>query len=587
MTKRKTTGLFALTLLALVLRLWAADKVAPYIPDTDIIRQAMDMGQRLATGSAPFDTGLSGASKYPLVLPYLLLAIYGAIFVTGRVVGVFHSVREFTSWLFLNRVMMHLVAVTLVSLLSSLAVPLAFCIARRFEQRLAPWLAAIWVTFNLMLIQFSHQARPHVPLAFFVLLAIYFSLRVYETGLLRNYIFAGVAVALASGTLQNGLLAAVPLLTAHLLRSDWRNWKAWLKPRLGWQWVAVVVIAGLGLLVAYPQIIAQPEKIIQLGLTQNGLTKIILGGQLGIGPNAFRLSYIPKNMVYLLGYEPVVTLLGLIGLIYYFFHPEYRPQHVILASFALSFGLIFISLSFSLPHYFSALMPVLAILAARWLAIIQKAIGIKFAAAAPLIVTAIGSLLAMALVVPPLRLDYVLGQSDTRTRARDWIITNLPPGSEIAADFRLEMYPTRPSIERQAAEVPGSLGTREQWLAELSPTDYPMPTYALTFLDVYPIQYPSEFEKLMMTHQIEFLVFEQYMAEPPINSIAYTYAVTHTRRIAVFCPAARLNIWQNYTLPNDLTVPWIELWTVSTPGPIVQIFSREPAPLNQSLLPPC
>src|SRR5258708_3686343 len=128
-------------------------------------------------------------------------------------------------------------------------------------------------------------------------------------------------------------------------------------------------------------------------------------------------------------------VLGLIGLIYFFFRSEHRSPHAILASFALSFGLVFISLSYSLPHYFSPLMPVLTIVAARWLANLQKVIGIKFVTAAPLITMVLGSLLAVIIAAPPLRLDYVFNQPDTRTQTRDWIILHLPVGAAIAAAF--------------------------------------------------------------------------------------------------------------------------------------------------------
>src|SRR5258706_10226338 len=114
MTKIQVYCLVALTVLAFGLRIWAAEQVAPYVPDTQIIREALDLGQRLATGSTVFDVGLDNSAKYPMILPYSLLTIYGAIFVGGRPAGYFPSVQQFTGWLFLNRIAIHVVTVSFI-----------------------------------------------------------------------------------------------------------------------------------------------------------------------------------------------------------------------------------------------------------------------------------------------------------------------------------------------------------------------------------------------------------------------------------------------------------------------------------------
>ncbi len=587
MTKTQGVALSGLMVLAFGLRVWGADEVAPYVPDTQIIREAMDLGQKLATGSAIFDVGLGDTDKYPLVLPYLILAIYGTIFEVGRLLGTFHSLQDFVGWLFINRIQMHVVAVSFISLLSTLTVPLAFFIARRFEAHIAPWVAAIGVTFSLLLIQFSHHARPHVALAFFILLTLYFSIRIYETGSLWAYIAAGGSAALAGGTLQNGMLVILPLIVAHLLRMDWRDFTSIVKTAINRQSLIAMAVLGLGLLLAYPQIVFRSHGVVSVVTASNGQPALLFGGQTGFAMDGFQLKYLPQNIGALLGNEPILATLGLIGLIYYCFRPEHRAEHLILASFGIVFSLIFGLLSFTLPHYFSPLVAVLAIVAGHLLTDLNRICALKLPRIAPALTIGVGGFLLLSSVVYAFRLDYLLGQSDTRSQARDWILDNLQAGSEVASDFRLEMYPTQASILRQENEMPDTLGTREQWLSQLPQTAYPAPAFALTQLDVYPIKEMTALDTLMTKHQIQYLVFEQPAEQSRQNSLVYDYALSQGTRVAVFCPHHPTDPWLAYTLPDDIPAPWVELWQVDSPGPLVQIFSMQPSPVQQPRLSVC
>lgn len=586
MTKLQGALLIGLTVLAFGLRVWAADQVAPYVPDTQIIREAMGLGQGLAGGAA-FDLGLEGAGKYPLGLPYFLLAIYGAIFVAGRLSGVFHSVHDFTGWLFLNRVALHVVAVALISGLSALTVPVAFFIARRFEKQTTPWIAAAWVTLSLTLIQFSHQARPHVPVAFFSLLTIYFSLRIYETGALRDYLLAGVAAALACGTLQIGVLALIPLIAAHGLRTDWHRLKTAFRSLLNWRLAAALAEVALGVLLAYPQLVTRPTSVVAVVRGYGGQPAIVLGGRIGASLDAFQLAHLPKNFAYLSGYDPLMVAFGLLALVYFLFKPAQRSPHLILLSFAGVFIVIFGLVGFTQPHYFSPVSPVLAILGARLLTDLMHYVGRAIPTRLPALTIGLGALAVLPMGLYALRLDYLLGQSDTRSQARDWIEANLAAGSEIGTEFRLEMYPTQDSIRRQETEAPGFMGTREQWLSQLPANAYPRPAFALTNLDAYPVKTMALVEELVARHHVEYLVFEQYVALPRRKYAAYEYALTQATRVAVFCPAHPLEIGHYYNLPGTLSTPWTELWTVQSPGPIVQIFSMNPPTGEQPRLPTC
>jgi 4-amino-4-deoxy-L-arabinose transferase-like glycosyltransferase len=583
MTAWQRWGVFGLTVVALCLRLWGADQAAPYVPDTQIIREALDLGQKLANGSANFDIGLGGASKYPYVLPYLLLPVYGVILIGGRVSGVFHSTQDFVSWLFLNRVAIHVVTVTLIASLSALMVPVTFAIARRFNRGLGPWLAATFVTFSVTLIHFSHHARPHLPLAFFILLALYFSLRVYDTKSLRHYILAGGSVALAIGTLQSGVLAVVPFGVAHLLGIDFRHRKDWYKSLITKPLVAGLGAMLVGCIAAYPQLLLSPQSVIKLVDTSDGQTAVVVGGQTGTALDGFQLNYLPKNLGYLFGYEPITAALGIIGMVWFLARPQVKTDHLILVSLAGVFLVLFGLLRFTLPHYFSPLVPVLAIFAARMVADFESVIDQRWPSFAFLNSGVFSGILIVPMIVSSLRLDYVLGQVDTRTQAQNWITANVPIGSAIGTDFRFELYPTQESIRLQQSETNTVLGTREQWLSNLSSAKYPAPAFAITNLDVYEIDTLAQFSDLVNRHQLQYVAFEQYQIELANLLPVEEYAVKNGTRVAYFCPGSPLKENLNYALPDDITWPWWAMWQMDFPGPIVQIFSLQSSESGQSL----
>jgi hypothetical protein len=92
---------------------------------------------------------------------------------------------------------------------------------------------------------------------------------------------------------------------------------------------------------------------------------------------------------------------------------------------------------------------------------------------------------------------------------------------------------------------------------------------------------------LVARHQIQYLVFEQYQAMGRNDSTIYNYALMHGMRVAVFCPGAPLDETTYYALPDDISGPWVSLWRVQYPGPIVQIFSMQTSSAEQPPWPSC
>ncbi|HUR28599.1 MAG TPA: phospholipid carrier-dependent glycosyltransferase [Planctomycetota bacterium] len=105
-----------------------------------------------------------------------------------------------------------------VALLSLIGVPATYWLARRFLARGPALLATFLSATSLLTLLFAQQARPHAPAAAFALLAVVAALLVARRPGFASCTLAGVAVGLAAGTLQSGVLTIFPVAAAWWLR---------------------------------------------------------------------------------------------------------------------------------------------------------------------------------------------------------------------------------------------------------------------------------------------------------------------------------------------------------------------------------
>jgi len=114
----------------------------------------------------------------------------------------------------------------LVACVSVLIVPGTFFVARRFVE--PPWalFAAALVSFSLLHVMFSQEARAHGVVVAFSICAVACALRLRTEPSWGAYLATALFAALAVGTLHNGLAVAAPIAVAQLARRD-RRWFDW------------------------------------------------------------------------------------------------------------------------------------------------------------------------------------------------------------------------------------------------------------------------------------------------------------------------------------------------------------------------
>jgi hypothetical protein len=106
-----------------------------------------------------------------------------------------------------------------VALLSLLAVPGTYFLARRFLERSWSLLAAALVATSVLHLWFSQEARPHGAAMSSMLLAVLAALRLRRKPVVSSYLLAGVAAGAAIATLQSGVAVIPAFLAAFGLRA--------------------------------------------------------------------------------------------------------------------------------------------------------------------------------------------------------------------------------------------------------------------------------------------------------------------------------------------------------------------------------
>lgn len=564
--------LLCLSVIAFGLRITGARSSIAYIPDTQIVREAFDIAQQHSLRQA-FDINLNNELKYPLTLPYYLVAIYGLIFVFGFVLRIFPNLATFVTFLFTQRETIHWIAVVSLAVITTTAVPLAYVVSRKLNRNHTGWLFAGLVAFDLLSVQMSHQARPHAPLAAlaFMAVAVLCGFTVGK-GSWVIALTATLMTALTFGVLQSGAVVFVPYGLAWLIRvvDSARAGRFWREA--GLCAINVVILAGLTFLL-YPPAFSEYPRLAYNIVT--GSQRFDLGGgSHTFGSMDFGLQYVPAFASGFFGYQPLQTVFFPIALAVFVW--KLRSQWRILA---VGLPLPLINLMMwaiyydSSPRFWATLALFNDLIFAYLLEelIVWSASFFKVGRWKVLTVAVVVAVVPAA--VNAIRLVVVMSQPDTRTLASEWVEANTPTNSTIIGNFQmLELLPNQKSLQRQSLDYPGSLGTYGQWLLQQGPATYPAgPTFDIVDFGLY--WQADQPEKLFKDLNIQYAIAQTSYSDLAIDQSLIKYVRQHGQAVEVFCPG--WNIEAAY-LPIDIYGwAWQEIWRVERPGPIVVIYQLD------------
>jgi len=274
----------------------------------------------------------------------------------------------------------------------------------------------------------AHYMTADVPMLFWMSLALLASTHVLKGGPMRWSVLAGVFIGLAAGTRYQGVIAAFPVVAAHLLKAPDETEANACEPCLWKRLVArlfsrELLIAGaisIGVFLATnPYILARPGQFYreftgELHSSRNPmafLTSVLLFAQCGLGA--------------MLSIATVLSLL-LAGL-----RRDRKVGFILLA-----FGVPALLLAMGRPVMVRYMMPVIFLppLLIAWAfgVILRRGAEINkrmSRAAAPLLLLAI--LVMTGLQSQSFCAMFVRPEMDTRTRAGEWIAASIPDGATV------------------------------------------------------------------------------------------------------------------------------------------------------------
>lgn len=108
-----------------------------------------------------------------------------------------------------------------------------FFITKKFFSRLSARIIAIVFSTSAGFVAFAHFLTTDIPVMFWMLVAFYFSQRVYYEGNTADYALAGFFTGIATATKYNGLGVGIAIVASHVLSGNSRQWlKKFLSKKL-------------------------------------------------------------------------------------------------------------------------------------------------------------------------------------------------------------------------------------------------------------------------------------------------------------------------------------------------------------------
>jgi hypothetical protein len=338
-------------------------------------------------------------------------------------------------------------------------VPLTYRLARAVLARGPALFAAALVATSLLQLSFSQQERPHSALASTTALAVCAALHLRRRPGWTSYSLAGLALALALGSLHSGLAVIPPLLAAHWLR---RRAPAGEPRRGGWRGgLRFALTLGLGALsvpLFYPFHLRGPDGARaapreNLRLEEQGERPVLNMSGHFVDLGSFDGSGFAEAGGAVYAYDPLLALLCAAGLASLLLRrpragAETRRDGLVLLAYALPYTLA-IGLYAKTPERFTLpLAPFAAIAAARGAGLLAARIPRALAWCAALLALAFPAYLC-------LRLGSLRAAPDTYAEAAAWIERELEPTIPVALLLDpyqdLPLVPDAPSLAANAA----------------------------------------------------------------------------------------------------------------------------------------
>ena len=552
-------------MLAAGLRFWGLDHGLPrnYVPDTTVVRAALSLG----AGANPF-RGDELPTQYPYLVPYLLFAVYGAWYLAGRLTGDFSGIDDFEVFALARPEVFFYVARMATALAGTAMVLLVILAGRRLMPPRAAFAAGMFTATSLVLVQLSHQARPHIFTATLLVASLWLALRWIADRRRACLLGSWLAVGLAGSATPYGLIGAVIPLTAATLERPAASGGS----RIGHRRLTVIglCLCAVIVLACYPGMLLRPAA--SFGYDQEADVVTIYRGNFG-SPKFINGRGFAKLAGWFPAYEPVLALLTPAAALAIFRRRGQRRRWLMVATYPILFTAIYGSYEVIYPRYILSLIPFFALpagyLADRLLAAASRWGTVRGSWAARGAAAAVALALFTPSLVQAVRLDLLLARDDTRLLAETWIEEQLPRDGRLALEpHGIKPAADRESLERMAREHPGQLGIKALRRLRAGGNGGGRSLSRLWYLKGYRQRRAEELASAEGLRYVAAVV----PGDRPREDVFYRTLRAGATRLATFSPLVPGRPAADTRLPTELGNPLTGLWRVERCGPIVEIW---------------
>ncbi len=410
--------------------------------------------------------------RIPPLISYIIFFEYGIYYLLGTIFGFFSSIVDFqnlfledpTSFFLIGRITVGVIAGTT-------SVYFIYLLGRRIFSEAVGIISAFFLSLTFLHVRNSHYIYLDIMMVLFIILTYIFIFKFLETGLRRDYVFAGCFAGAATAVKYNAALLLAPFIAGYLI-NYFTNRNDGKIRSVNTNTVIAFISMGLTFIVLNPYCILDMKFFLASFASETHV-------QGGVG----FFHHLKHSLFQGLG-MPLFTLC-LIG----FFYAVCRLSRklIVFISFPLVFYLV--NVNFSQPHarYVLPLIPFLLILAAWFLESTLFKEGMP-TLKAKILITAVSMMVVLPTGIKSVYSDYLFSKKDTRTLAKEWIEDNIPYGSRIAIDhsfFSPRINPGREQLEEKLNYVlQNQLGTaKENKIRMLMKLNEVRPNYSLYFLN--------------------------------------------------------------------------------------------------------
>ena len=439
--------LFAILLLAMVLRVYQIDFGAPYFYHPDEIKLVAQAGRLLETKFMDPKVHF-GINVYPPFYTYILAGAM-AIYILGSLLtGHFESLSRLPLIYEQNPFQFFLLGRLLVALFGILTVYMTYKLAKQLFSRKIGLVAAFLLAINFVHVRNSHFNTVDVPATFFGVLCLYLVALLLTRDEIKLYAAAAVSMAVATATKFSMLTLPLPLLVAHFSRYPVKDWFKKIFDKR----IAVTILVGL---VAF--LIACPLLWLDFQETFGGILGTKKFEQVGkIGSGGGFLSYWTGDHAQGFGvfypnaipttFGLVLTLLTVLGILYHGW--KHRKADLLLLIFIVPSYWMFETMSIKAMRHVLPLVPFFMISAAVAWDFMRRALGKNMQRIFSLLIM---GWIAVSNIGSAFWYFNQLSDTDPRTQAREWILENIPDNSVLA----VESFPPPLPVNKEGKSVNG------------------------------------------------------------------------------------------------------------------------------------